>query len=155
MSDLRIRSLGPGDAEDLAGLLAADPPAYGRHFQPFPARVEDIVAVLGTAERDRFWGIFTDDGLAALVMLRGFEAGFDVPAFGVYVAQRHSTKGLGSLALGFAEAWCRLNGHRELMLTVDPDNGAARLLYEQKGFVHSGEQSPRGHLVYRKHLLRG
>jgi GNAT superfamily N-acetyltransferase len=85
-------------------------------------------------------------------MLRGLDAGFASPAFGVYVAERHAGRRLGTVALAFAEAWCSLNGCPEIMLTVHPDHARARQLYEDRGFVASGESSAVGNLVYRKPL---
>jgi RimJ/RimL family protein N-acetyltransferase len=135
-------------------LLAADPPDYRKHFIAFPVESDAIASMLEVAEQDRFWGIFVKDELAALVMLRGLDAGFEAPAFGVYVGKPWSDRGFAGLALAFAQSWCRLNDRAELMLTVHPENGRARRTYEREGFLFSGEYSPLGHRVYRKHLGR-
>jgi GNAT superfamily N-acetyltransferase len=156
LSSLEIRPLTESDAAAVSGLLTADPPEYRRHFEPFPGDPASVAGVLAAAADDRFWGIFAErDELAALVMLRGLDAGYSTPAFGVYVAERRSRSGLAKLALAFAEAWCRLNRIDEIMLTVHPENDAARGLYEREGFSTTGAQSDIGHLVYRKGLATG
>lgn len=152
MSELAIRALVEADAAALSRLLSADPASYRAHFEGLPADAAALASVLGSAREDRYWGIAAGDELLALVMLRGLDAGFAAPAFGVYVGRQWSRRGLGTLALAFAQAWCRLNGVREIVLTVDPGNEVARDIYERDGFRFSGELSPIGHRIYRKAL---
>ena len=152
MSEFEIRALGEPDAAAVTELLSADPPAYREHFEGLPADTAAVGATIGAAQQDRFWGIHFRDGLVGLVMLRGLDAGFAAPAFGVYVGERWARHGLATLALAFAQAWCRLNGVDELMLTVHADNDVARRLYESEGFRFSGELSPIGHRIYRKRI---
>jgi RimJ/RimL family protein N-acetyltransferase len=152
LPELEIRRIAAADAGDVAQLLSADPREYAAGFDPFPADAAVIAAELATADRDRYWAIMRDGELAAFVMLRGLDAGFSAPAFGVYVAMSWSGRGLGRLALAYAEAWSRANGLAELMLTVEDANHRARVLYESSGFRFEGEHSPRGHLIYRKQL---
>lgn len=153
LSDLRIRALVEGDASAVVDLLTADSPEYRRHFDPFSADVRELGSRLRDATEDRYWGVFADgDELAAIVMLRGLDAGYVAPAFGVYVAERRAHSGLGTLALEFAETWCRLNGRPEIMLTVHSENTVARRMYERHGFGATGQRSDHGHLIYRKRL---
>lgn len=154
MTDLAIRPLVPTDADAVLLLLTGDSPRYRQHFEAFPDGQSEIDTALAQSDKDAFLGIFLEGELGALVMLRGLDAGFAAPAFGVYVAERHAGRGLGTLALACAEAWCKLDGRAEIMLTVHPENAAARRLYEEQGFVASGERSEIGHLVYRKRLRR-
>lgn len=150
-----IRRLTPADAADLSRLLTSDDVAYRRHFAPFETTVEALAHVLGGARRDMFWGITVDGALAGLTMLRGLDAGYEAPAFGVYVAQSSSRRGLGRLAVAYAEAWCRLEGCAELMLSVHADNAPARRIYEHEGFHATGEVTDRGHAIMRKRLTKG
>jgi RimJ/RimL family protein N-acetyltransferase len=153
LSDLQIRVLVESDASAVGELLIADPPEYRQHFEPFSGNVSELASRFRDAGDDRYWGVFADGGeLLALVMLRGLDAGFVAPAFGIYVAERHAGSGIGTLALAFAETWCRLNELTEIMLTVHPENAAARRMYERRGFDATGEQSALGHLIYRKRL---
>lgn len=155
MTELQIRPLARRDADAVARLLTSDSPEYRRHFEAFPGGRVDVDAALEQAGEDAYWGVFVDSDLAALVMARGQDAGFAAPAFGVYVAERYAERGIGTAALAFAEAWCRLEGREEIMLTVHPEHARARRLYEGKGFTASGERSAIGHLVYRKRLRLG
>lgn len=156
MRDLELRLLSEADATAVSRLLTGDPPGYGEHFHPFAPEPESVRRALAGAVEDRYWGIRTDaDELLGILMLRGLDAGYSAPSFGVYVAQAASGAGIGSFALAFAESWCRLNGRPELMLTVHPDNESALRLYEARGFRFAGEHSDIGHRIYRKPLLGG
>jgi RimJ/RimL family protein N-acetyltransferase len=152
LTDFLIRPLGSNDAEALAHLVTNDPFAYRRFFEPFAGGRADVEAALECADKDAYWGFFVQGELGALAMLRGLDAGFAAPAFGVYVAERYAGRGLATAALAFAEAWCRLHDLDELMLTVHPQHARAQELYEGTGFVASGEKSAAGHLIYRKRL---
>lgn len=152
MTELGIRRLSDADADAVATLLSADPPKYRAHFDPFTVDAAAIALALSRASRDRYWGLTADGELVGLMLLRGLDAGYAVPALGVYVAEQWSRRGLARLTLAFAEAWCRLNQLEELMLTVHPENAPARGLYERSGFRFDGEHSERGHRIYRKSL---
>jgi RimJ/RimL family protein N-acetyltransferase len=154
LRDLEVRRLTEADAVAVSTLLTADPDDYRRHFHPFPTDPESVRTALAAAVEDVYWGIWSE-GLQAVVMLRGLDAGFTAPAFGVYVARASSGAGIARLAIALAEAWCRLNARREIMLTVHADNAAARRLYETTGYQFAGELSEAGHRIYRKKLDGG
>ena len=152
LSELTIRTLELADTPTLSRLLTADAEDYQRYFAPFDTSAESLSGILAAARRDRYWGIVVDGKLVGLIMLRGFDEGYRVPAFGVFIAQAYSGKRLAKLALGYAEAWSRLSGCEAIMLSVHPDNVRARLAYERDGFQFTGEHSRLGHRVYRKAL---
>jgi GNAT superfamily N-acetyltransferase len=152
LSDPVIRRLTSADAADLSRLLTEDDARYRAYFVGLDTAPPALARMIEDARRDRFWGIAIDGTLAGLIMLRGLDAGYDAPAFGVYVAQSWSRRGLGRLAMVYAEAWCRLEGCAELMLSVDADNVQARRIYEDEGFDATGEKTDRGHAIMRKRL---
>jgi RimJ/RimL family protein N-acetyltransferase len=150
---LELRVLRETDAEAMSRLLTEDPSDYGKHFHPFAPEPEAIRQTLAAAVEDVYWGVWARGSeLLAIVMLRGLDAGFRAPSFGVYVARAASGAGIAGFALAFAESWCRLTGREQLMLTVHPENDVARRLYEARGFRFAGEHSEGGHRIYRKPL---
>lgn len=153
LAEFGIRPLTAADAAAVARLVTADDAAYRQHFVPFEPVPEGIAAILAAAQRDCYWGIEYGGGLVGLIMLRGLDAGYAAPAFGVYIARRWSARRLGRLALAFAEAWCRLAGLDEIMLSVHPGNLHARREYDRAGFEPTGERTPRGHEIMRKRLV--
>ena len=151
MNDLTISNLAPTDAADVRQMLAADSAEYRQYFLAF-GDDERIADALAKARRDQYWGIRSSGALIGLMMLRGLDEGYAVPAFGVYVARSHGGKGIARLALRFAITWCRLNHCDEIMLSVHPSHAAALRIYEGCGFQFAGETSSIGHRIYRRKL---
>jgi RimJ/RimL family protein N-acetyltransferase len=147
MTPFEIRELGADHAEALSGMLLASSPDYQQYFIPFSFDVGPIRHLLATASRDRYWGIWWGEELAAFFMLRGLDEGHEIPSFGVSVAERFARRGLLRLSLCFAIAWCRLNAIARLMLKVHPDNTVARREYERFGFRYDRTDPSNGHLV--------
>ena len=92
----------------------------GRFFDGLPKEPEALRFILSSARADRYWAIHVEDTLVGLFMLRGFDAGYSVPSFGVVIKRAFRGAGLGRLALQYAEAWCQLKNVETLMLTVSP-----------------------------------
>ncbi|MEQ1861199.1 MAG: GNAT family N-acetyltransferase [Chthoniobacteraceae bacterium] len=149
MTDLSIRPLHAEDAETLAALFAAEPPDYLAHFHPFTFAAGPIRERITAAIHDRYWALIVDEELTGIFMLRGFDAGYTRPSFGVYVASRHAARGLARLALQFSLAWCRLNSVESVMLKVHPQNSAARRVYIDAGFISEGLCPNTGHEMFQ------
>ena len=127
--------LTPPEAGEVSRILTAARPAYAVHFHPFAFDEESVRAQLERARRDRFWGMRSGGELAGFFMLRGFDDGYERPAFGVFIAERFAGRGLARRALTAATQWCEENGVKEMMLTVTPENAVARRIYEEAGFA--------------------
>jgi len=149
---IRIEPLLPIDAEASVRLLSESGDEEGRFFDGLPKEPEALRSVFLSAKLDRYWAIYIEDMFVGLFMLRGFDAGYSAPAFGVMIKRAFRGAGLGRLALQYAEAWCRLHKVETLMLTVSQENRRALALYEACGFVNDGERSPKGNLILRKRL---
>jgi RimJ/RimL family protein N-acetyltransferase len=150
---IRIESLFPKEAEAVVGLISEPNDDEGEFFDGLPKEQEALRSILLSAKADRYWGIYVEDKLVGLFMLRGFDAGYSAPSFGVMVKRAFRGSGLGRLALQYAEAWCRLKKVETLMLTTSEENRRAVALYEACGFVSDGERSLKGNLIYRKRLI--
>jgi RimJ/RimL family protein N-acetyltransferase len=133
-----VRALLPDDAERVCALLRTDPPAYWRHFARFHAAYarapERLAGAIASARRDRYWGLVSGPALAGFFMLRGFDEGFDRPAFGVYVGAPYAGQGLAKQALDHALRWCEANGVARVMLKVAAANERAYSAYLSAGF---------------------
>lgn len=125
---------------ELEKILSKSKKSYKKFFKPEISIQEGI-----------WWQIYDYPNTVGFFMLRGFE--YVSPRFGVFIVEKYSNKGLGRLALLYAEAWCRLHGHRRLELTVHPDNKRAEKLYVKEGYRKMGEKSSKGHEIYEKDLI--
>ena len=150
-ADFTIRALGVEDAAAVSGLLRAQPPEYARFFYAFGSGEEEIARILAARERDVYSGVFWRGELAAVFMLRGWDAGYEVPSFGVLVDVKHRGRAFMRISLDVAKLICRLSGATRLMAKIHPDNvsprGARRL-----GFVQTGVEAETGNVVYHMEL---
>jgi RimJ/RimL family protein N-acetyltransferase len=150
-ADFTLRALRVEDAPAVSGLLRAQPPQYARFFYAFGSGEEEIARLLAARERDVYSGIFWRGELAAVFMLRGWDAGYEVPSFGVLVDVKHRGRAFMRISLDVAKLICRLSGAKRLMAKIHPDNvsprGARRL-----GFVQTGVEAETGNVVYHMEL---
>lgn len=152
MEELIIKKISINFAEELSGLLQNEDPEYSKYFIPFEFDLRTISEKIQNLQLDSFWGVFADDKLVGFYMLRGFDDGYDIPSYGVWISKKFSGKGLSKLTLQHAISYCKINNVKELMLKVHPDNLAAKKIYEDFGFVKTGIDSRNNHLIYRKKL---
>lgn len=149
-SDFHVEKLTVNDAEDLSAMILGDTKKYREHFIPFSFEVGELQKRLASAINDQYWGIRVGGTLACLFMLRGFDDGYERPAFGVYVTEKFAGAGLASLALQYAVTWAKLRSTGSMMLKVHPDNTAAKTVYEKAGFVYDSVCDRTGHHIFVK-----
>jgi len=146
---MRIDLLSSAEAPQVVALLREIDPSL---FDGLPLETDQLRATIASARRDRYWGVWDGSALQAVFFLRGLDAGFAAPAFGVAVASFAQRRGLGHLTLVFAETWSRAVGVKEMMLSVGAGNEPAMALYKRHGFSRTEERSPKGNVIYRKAL---
>lgn len=150
--DIDIKRIDESYAEELSKLLAAGKKEYSQYFIPFEYDVSTITKLLSDAEENRYFGIFAGSELVGFYMLRGFDSGYQIPSYGVWISEQYSGKGLGKLTLYHAITFCKINSIQKIMLKVHPENINAKSLYERAGFMQTGIDSKIGHLIYHKEL---
>lgn len=150
-TDLTIRPLAAADAGSISGMLLAQRAEYARFFFAFEFNEAQIAEILARRKRDVYSGLFWQGELVGLFMLRGWDEGYDVPSFGVFVAEKYRGGAFMRISLNLAKLICRLSGSRRLRATIHPDNisprGAVKL-----GFVESGKTTDAGNIVYHMDL---
>ena len=107
---------------------------------------------MAKVKEDKYFGIFTDNKLIGFFMLRGFDDGYNIPSYGVWIAPDYTGLGLAKLTLAFAISFCKLNKIKKIMLKVHPENVVAKRLYESMGFVNTGIDQRNDNLIYQKDL---
>jgi RimJ/RimL family protein N-acetyltransferase len=149
--EIIIRPLQVEDAALVSALLKAQPPEYARFFYAFSFEETSIAAILSERERDVYSGIFWQGEMVGFFMLRGWDAGYEVPAFGVLIDERHRGRGFMQLALDIAKLTSRLCGAARLMAKIHPDNVSARGA-RRLGLVQTGVEAESGNLIYHLDL---
>ena len=67
-------------------------------------------------------------------MLRGFDEGFEVPSFGIFVDHRHHGQGIGRRLTAWTVEEARRRGYPSVRLSVYASNARALGLYRSLGF---------------------
>lgn len=147
---LEIKRINTNQAKELSDLLLKSSKEYSKHFIPFQFDLESVSTAIGKANKDMFYGIYVEKKLIGFYMLRGFDEGFDIPSYGVWIAKDFSSKGISKLTLQHAISVCKVNSIKKLILKVHPDNIVAKNIYENFGFIYQGVDERIGHLIYHK-----
>lgn len=151
-SEVEIRKINIAQSKELSDLLLQSDRAYSKYFIPFEFDIESVSKVLEKAVKDMYYGIYVNSILVGFYMLRGWDAGYDIPSYGVWISENFSSKGLSKLTLHHAISICKINKVKKLMLKVHPDNIIAKRIYEDFGFTFNGIDEKIGHLVYYKNI---
>jgi len=149
---LEIKRINISQSGELSDLLMNSSKEYSQHFIPFEFDLDSVTTAMSRAKRDMFYGIYIDNALVGFYMLRGWDAGYEVPSYGVWIAENYSSKGISKLTLTHAISICRINSIKRLMLKVHPENLVAKKIYEDFGFVYEGIDARIGHLIYFKDI---
>ena len=105
-----------------------------RWFNPHPFTPEHASLLAGYQGRDLYYVATQGEAVVAYGMLRGWEAGYDVPSLGIAVLGRARGTGLARTFMQFLHTAARLNGAPRVRLKVYPENAAARRMYESMGY---------------------
>jgi RimJ/RimL family protein N-acetyltransferase len=141
----QMRPMTVADAAAVIALLQAQRPGYLKDFFPFPLDTKVLAEQMENARQDLYTCILDGKALAGFWMLRGLDAGYERPSFGVFIDEARAGRGWGAAALGTAIQHCRQAGLGALMLKVAPDNAPARHIYEAAGFVLEARCHRTGH----------
>lgn len=146
-----IRPLEPDDAAAVSVFMRSQSSKYLRFFYAFGADESEIAGILSAAGKDIYSGVFWQNNLVGVFMLRGWDAGFDVPSFGVLIDENYRGGAFMRLTLDAAKLICRLSGAKRLMAKIHPDNvsprGARRL-----GLQQTGVEESTGNIIYHLEL---
>jgi RimJ/RimL family protein N-acetyltransferase len=147
-TDFLLRPMVPGDAALVAGLLESQPAEYLRFFYAFGADEAAIAEILKSREKDVYSGLFWQGALVCVFMLRGWDAGYDIPSFGLVVAADQRGREVLTVALEAAKLISRLAGADRMMCKVHPENVAATRGALRLGWIAESEEPETGNLVY-------
>ncbi|MFQ3592772.1 MAG: GNAT family N-acetyltransferase [Gemmataceae bacterium] len=117
-----------------------------RFFHPHPFTSQEAQRIVSYTGRDLY--LVANDGprIIAYGLLRGWDAGFEVPSLGIAVHPAERGSGVARAFMIYLHAAARRQGATRVRLKVYPDNAAAKRLYESLGYVFT-DQSPDGQLV--------
>jgi RimJ/RimL family protein N-acetyltransferase len=149
---IEARPLGAHDIAPLWSLMEGEPKSYMAGFTPFSV-FEQFRAAVAEAALDVYRGLWAAESLAGFYMLRGLDAGYARPSFGLYVNSRFAGQGIGTFAVDDALATCRDRHIPTVMLKVAETNTPARKVYERAGFRSIGICPDSGQTVMERSAL--
>lgn len=148
-NQLSIRQLEVSNAPTLSGLLCRQRQSYINFFHPFDFDEETITGILRERRQDVYEGVFWDGNLIGFFMLRGWDAGFTVPAYGVLIDEKFRGYGLAQISLRMAKIISAAKGAERIMLKVERANLRAKAVFEKAQFMLAGTDTDAdGLLVY-------
>ena len=150
--NVEIKELQSDQASTLSALILNTPKDHTKYFTPFSFEEDSIKKIINNAVNDKYFGIFINDELVGFYILRGFDEGFEVPSYGVWISDKFSGLGLSKLTLQHAITFCKVNGFKKIMLKVHPENIIAKNIYETFGFKQKEFDEKNSNLIYYKSL---
>jgi ribosomal protein S18 acetylase RimI-like enzyme len=134
-SEIVIEPVEAGHAQALAELFEQNRvPAVTDSFDPFPLTADEAKRITLEPRLDAYFVASMESELVAMSMLRGFDEGFAVPSFGIFVDHRHQGRGVGCRLTAWTVAEARRRGCAAIRLSVYASNKAALRLYRSLGF---------------------
>ncbi|NDJ76064.1 MAG: GNAT family N-acetyltransferase [Chloroflexi bacterium] len=132
---LTIRLAEPSDYDKLWAFFQENNRAdVTAHFQPFPLTEESARFICHEEKKDRYYLAFDGEQLIGLSMLRGWDEGYDIPAYGLIIDYRLHTKGFGTVVVNHAFAEARSLGSPGVRITTHATNDAVNHFCRKHGF---------------------
>jgi ribosomal protein S18 acetylase RimI-like enzyme len=132
---LRFEAVSPPHADALAGLFARNSgPAIADRFDPFPLSAEQGRRIALDPSKDDYYLAFAGERTVGFSMLRGFDAGFTIPSFGIFIDREHQGQGVGRRLTEWTVEQARRRGCTAVRLSVYAANAPALALYSSLGF---------------------
>jgi RimJ/RimL family protein N-acetyltransferase len=149
---IEIKKLSMRDIPELLDLWNNDPIGYNQYFIPFEINYEKLKSILENAVKDVFMAVVAKGRIAGFFMLRGLDAGYEIPSYGVWISAKYANKGLAKLTLHYSISLCKIAGIKKIMLKVHPDNKIALKMYKNFGFVEAGVDDKNKNIIMNKDL---
>jgi len=141
-SELRFEAVRTADADVLAMLFARNSvPVVADGFDPFPLTAEQGRRIALATSKDDFYLALDATGPVGFSMLRGFDAGYAIPSFGIFVDHERQGRGIGRRLTEWTVAQARSRGCPAVRLSVYASNTAALALYASLGFSESERET--------------
>jgi ribosomal protein S18 acetylase RimI-like enzyme len=109
-------------------------------FDPFPASAEQATRIAREPRKDPYHVAVARGRPVAMAMLRGFDEGYGIPSFGIFVARPHHGQGIGRLLTERTIAEAQRIGCEAVRLSVYAGNPMAVRMYRSLGSVEQSRE---------------
>ncbi len=104
-------------------------------FTAFPLTREIAHWIACEPHQDRFYIALQNGEITGFSMLRGWDEGFSVPSFGIFIDHRKHGFGIGKELLDHTIEAAQKIGCKKIRLSVYASNQIAYKIYENRGFT--------------------
>lgn len=117
------------------------------YFHPHPFDDETAHWIASYSGKDLYYAAIDteDQRILGYGMLRGWDAGYEIPSLGIVICREARGRGLSKPLMHFLHNAARARGCSRIRLKVDRNNHVALKLYEYLGYRFEGEEG--GQLV--------
>ena len=112
----------------------------GRYFHPHPLTRDEAMTRAHYRGNDVYYLLTENETIIGYGMLRGWDAGYDIPSLGIVIHPRARGTGLGRAFMHFLHAVARRKGATKIRLKVYRENTMAFRLYRKLGYVFEGQE---------------
>lgn len=135
-SSIEIEAVTPDHLEQLADLFERNrTPAVTTGFDPFPLTGQEARRIALEPRRDEYYVAARAGSVVGLSMLRGFDEGYEIPSFGIFVDREAQGEGVGRTLTVWTVVAARRRGCPSVRLSVYASNSVAHHLYTSLGFI--------------------
>ena len=116
-------------------------------FHPHPLTQEAAAELAAYTGKDVYCVVEIAAELVGYGMLRGWDAGYDVPNLGVAIDPGQQGRGHGRRLMEFLHRLAHQRGAKRIRLSVYPENVRAVALYQSLGYSLNFKREPDGQVV--------
>jgi len=116
-----------------------------KFFHPHPFDIGSADRISSYRGHDLYYAMCHENRVIGYGMLRGWDAGYEIPSLGIIIHPEMRESQLGGLFMNFLHIAARLRGAKKIRLKVYPENRQALSLYQKLGYVFESEED--GQLV--------
>lgn len=117
-----------------------------RFFHPHPFTSDEAQRLCRYDGRDLYLVAIDGPRVVAYGLLRGWDAGYEVPSLGIAVHPAERGSGIARAFMHFLHTCARRNGSPRVRLKVYPTNTSALTLYQSLGYCFN-EKTADGQLI--------
>lgn len=117
--------------------LTNNVPIILENFTAFPLTLETVDNICLKPHKDKYYIYIEDNKIKGFSMLRGWDEGFEIPSFGIFIDYRELGLGLGRIVLKLTLDECFRIGCKKVRLSVYAKNQSAVNLYTKFGFYET------------------
>ena len=144
---LTIQQLKLADVAAVAEFMRLQSPEYLNFFYAFGLEESAIAEMLESAEKDVYSGVFWRGELVGIFFLRGWDAGYEMPSFGVIIDENYRGRAFLNLTVDAAKLICKLSGINRYMVKIHPHNTPLANV-QRMGFYQVGVEESTGNVIF-------